>query len=242
LLIGGATTSRAHTAVKIDPQYSGPVVHVHDASRAVGVAGALLNPQQHDEFVERTRAEYAEVRRAHEGRTATEQRLTLEQARANRVPIDWHGVTPPRPTFLGARAFNNFPLEELVERIDWTPFFSTWELSGRYPGILTDPVVGEAASSLFRDAQKLAPDDVSVKTGLGISLVMSDASFKEAIGYLKDGVQADPKNSQAWLALGIAYQNLGRDAEAKQPYKEFLKLRPSGSQADEVRAALKAIP
>jgi 5-methyltetrahydrofolate--homocysteine methyltransferase len=155
LLIGGATTSRAHTAVKIDPQYSGPVVHVQDASRAVGVAGALLNPAQHDEFVERTRAEYEEVRRSHEGRTNTEQRLTLEQARANRVPIDWHAISPPRPAFLGARAFNNFPLEELVDRIDWTPFFSTWELAGRYPQILTDPVVGEAASGLFRDAQKL---------------------------------------------------------------------------------------
>lgn len=98
------------------------------------------------------------------------------------------------------------------------------------------------AAKLYRDAQQRSPDDVSIKTGLGISLVMSDSSFKEAIGYLRDGVKEDPKNAQAWLALGIALQNLGRDAEAKQPYKEFLKLRPSGSQADEVRAALKAIP
>src|SRR4051794_16179873 len=131
LLIGGATTSRAHTAVKIDPAYSGPVVHVQDASRAVGVAGALLNPETHDAFVEKTRSDYEDVRKAHEGRNSTEQRLTIAAARANRTRIDWAGVVPPRPTFLGAKAFTNFPLDELVDRIDWTPFFSTWELAGR---------------------------------------------------------------------------------------------------------------
>jgi 5-methyltetrahydrofolate--homocysteine methyltransferase len=141
--------------VKIDPAYSGPVVHVQDASRAVGVAGALLNPETHDAFVEKTRSDYEEVRKAHEGRSTTERRLTIAAARANRLAIDWVGATPPRPTFLGARAFNNFPLEELVDRIDWTPFFSTWELAGRYPEILRDPKVGEAASTLFRDAQEL---------------------------------------------------------------------------------------
>jgi 5-methyltetrahydrofolate--homocysteine methyltransferase len=155
LLIGGATTSRAHTAVKIDPAYSGPVVHVQDASRAVGVAGALLNLETHDAFVEKTRSDYADVRKAHEGRDRNEQRLTIAQARENRVKIDWAGLIAPKPTFLGAKAYTNFPLEDLVERIDWTPFFSTWELAGRYPEILRDPVVGEAASSLFRDAQAL---------------------------------------------------------------------------------------
>ena len=89
---------------------------------------------------------------------------------------------------------------------------------------------------------KLKPDEPALTTGLGISLVMSDSSFREAVGYLREGVKDDPKNAQAWLALGIALQNLGRDGEAKQPYREFLKLRPSGSQADEVRAALQAIP
>ena len=155
LLIGGATTSRAHTAVKIDPRYSGPVVHVQDASRAVGVAGALMSTDTRDAFVEKTRLEYEEVRRAHEGRASAEHRLSLPEARANRLAIDWSGVRPPRPSFLGARTFANFPLEQLVERIDWTPFFSTWELSGRYPEILRDPVSGEAAGALFRDAQAL---------------------------------------------------------------------------------------
>jgi 5-methyltetrahydrofolate--homocysteine methyltransferase len=155
LLIGGATTSRAHTAVKIEPCYSGPVVHVIDASRAVGVASALMSPEGRDPFVERTRAEYADVRRAHESRTTTDRRLSLAEARRNRLAIDWSGVTPPKPSFLGVRAFEDFPLGELIERIDWTPFFSTWELAGRYPEILTDPVVGDAATSLFADAQAM---------------------------------------------------------------------------------------
>ncbi len=155
LLIGGATTSKAHTAVKIDPNYSGPVVHVHDASRAVGVAAALLDPVRREAFVDRTRTEYDEVRRQHGERETRTQRLTLEQARANRLRIDWTGTTPPRPSFLGVQALEDYPLPELVERIDWSPFFSTWELAGRYPAILDDQRVGDAARSLFADAQAL---------------------------------------------------------------------------------------
>jgi 5-methyltetrahydrofolate--homocysteine methyltransferase len=155
LLIGGATTSRAHTAVRIEPNYSGPVVHVIDASRAVGVAGALLNPDTRDAFVERTRADYAEVRRSHEDRISAQRRLSLAEARANRLRIDWSSVQPPRPTFTGVRTLRDYPLAELAERIDWSPFFHTWELSGRYPEILVDPVIGSAASSLYADAQAM---------------------------------------------------------------------------------------
>jgi 5-methyltetrahydrofolate--homocysteine methyltransferase len=155
LLIGGATTSRAHTAVRIEPAYSGPVVHVIDASRAVGVARALLDPAQHDDFVARTREEYVTVRTAHEGRDRKEARLTLAEARDRRLRIDWSAIEAPVPTFLGARAILDEPLESLVERIDWSPFFTTWELAGQYPRILADPIVGNAASELFRDAQQL---------------------------------------------------------------------------------------
>ena len=155
LLIGGATTSRAHTAVKIAPAYDGPVVHVLDASRAVGVAGALMDPGQRDAFVDRTRREYAEVRRQHAGRDRASRRLTLQEARENRLRIDWQATDPPRPSFLGVRALNDYPLRELFDRIDWNPFFSTWELPGRYPQILQDPRVGQAARSLFEDAQAL---------------------------------------------------------------------------------------
>ena len=155
LLIGGATTSRTHTAVKIAPAYSGPVVHVIDASRAVGVAGALIQPDRRDAFVAGIRDEYETVRRERAGSRAKEKRLTVAEARANHVPIDWSAVTPPRPTFLGPRTFADYPLAELVDFIDWTPFFTTWEMRGAYPAILDDPRLGPAARDLHRDALAL---------------------------------------------------------------------------------------
>ncbi len=155
LLIGGATTSRTHTAVKIAPAYSGPVVHVLDASRAVGVAGNLVDAERRPGFAATVRDEYDEVRRERGARQAKEKRLTIEAARANRVPIDWSEVTPPRPSFLGVRAFERYPLAELVERIDWTPFFATWEMRGLYPAILDHPKLGPAARDLHQDALTL---------------------------------------------------------------------------------------
>ena len=155
LLIGGATTSRVHTAVKIEPRYHGPTVHVLDASRAVGVAGSLLSDTLRDGYVAGIKGEYAELRRLRGDRRADERRATLEEARRNRLAPDWSAVTPPRPTFSGVRAFDCYPLAELVERIDWTPFFQTWELRGHYPAILTDPTVGGAASALYADARTM---------------------------------------------------------------------------------------
>jgi 5-methyltetrahydrofolate--homocysteine methyltransferase len=155
LLIGGATTSRVHTAVKIEPHYHGPTVHVIDASRAVGVASSLLSDGQREEFAAGIRAEYQAVRESRADRRPAEQRLSIADARRNRLALDWSAVTPPTPCFTGVRALDDYPLEELVERIDWTPFFQTWELAGHYPAILQDPKVGEAARSLFHDAQAL---------------------------------------------------------------------------------------
>jgi 5-methyltetrahydrofolate--homocysteine methyltransferase len=152
LLIGGATTSRVHTAVKIAPAYSGPVVHVLDASRAVGVAGALVDAERRAGFAAGVRDEYETVRRERGERAARERRLSIAEARANGLRLDWSAVEPPRPSFLGARAFERYPLAELVERIDWSPFFATWELRGSYPAILADPTVGPAARDLHRDA------------------------------------------------------------------------------------------
>ena len=152
LLIGGATTSKVHTAVKIAPNYHAPVVHVLDASRAVGVAGSLLSDQLKDEFVAGVSADYEAVRVNRLGRRDAERLVPLEQARRNPVAIDWSAYRPPAPSFTGVRVFDAWPLEELVPRIDWTPFFQTWELSGHYPAILEDPVVGEAARGLWRDA------------------------------------------------------------------------------------------
>jgi 5-methyltetrahydrofolate--homocysteine methyltransferase len=155
LLIGGATTSRTHTAVKIAPHYSGPVVHVIDASRAVGVAGALVQPDRRDAFAAGIRDEYEIVRRERAGSRAKEKRLTVAEARANHVPIDWSALIAPRPTFLGPRTFADYPLAELVDFIDWTPFFTTWEMRGAYPAILDDPRLGAAARDLHRDALAL---------------------------------------------------------------------------------------
>jgi len=155
LLIGGATTSRAHTAVKLEPAYSGPVVHVVDASRAVGVVRALLDPKERDNFVAATRESYTELRRQFSERDDRTRRLTLAEARANRLRLDFAASPPPRPTFTGARALRDVPLDELVRYIDWTPFFAAWELPGHYPEILSDAKRGAAARSLFGDAQKL---------------------------------------------------------------------------------------
>ena len=155
LLIGGATTSVMHTAVKIDPQYPGPVVYVKDASRAVGVAQNLVGTDSKADYVAKTKADYVLKREQHANRRGREALLPLAQVRANRPALDWSAYTPPKPNFLGIRAFDDYPLPELVERIDWTPFFHAWELRGRYPAILDDPEQGEHARHLFADAQTM---------------------------------------------------------------------------------------
>jgi len=154
LLIGGATTSKVHTAVKIAPRYSGPVVHVLDASRAVGVAGSLVSESLRDELVRGVRAEYHTIRVSREQRDGDERQRSLAEARANRIRLTLDGPAPT-PSFLGVRTLEDYPLEDLVPRIDWTPFFQTWELKGHYPEILRDPVVGPAATELLRDAERL---------------------------------------------------------------------------------------
>jgi 5-methyltetrahydrofolate--homocysteine methyltransferase len=162
LLIGGATTSKVHTAVKIAPNYSGPVVHVLDASRAVGVASSLTSDGLAEQFVADIRTEYEQVRKDRAARQKDVKRQTIEQARANKAKLNWEAV-PPKPSFEGVRVFDDFPLEELVPRIDWTPFFQTWELAGSYPAILEDAVVGEAARNLFKDARAMLEKIVDEK-------------------------------------------------------------------------------
>jgi 5-methyltetrahydrofolate--homocysteine methyltransferase len=155
LLIGGATTSAMHTAVKIDPHYPGPVVYVKDASRAVGVAQNLIGADSKAGFVARTKADYVLKREQHANRRQREPLLPLAQVREQRPKLDWVAYTPPRPQFFGVRAFDDYPLAELVERIDWTPFFHAWELRGRYPLIFDDAEQGEQARHLFNDAQAM---------------------------------------------------------------------------------------
>ncbi len=156
LLIGGATTSRAHTAVKIAPSYgAGPCVHVLDASRAVGVVNSLLSEEHRDEFTAKTRADYQRLREEHAGRSREKTLLPLAEARARRTPVEWTAADLSRPEFLGRRVIDDQPLEELVPFIDWSPFFHAWELRGRYPGIFDDPYVGPQARELYDDARRL---------------------------------------------------------------------------------------
>ena len=166
LLIGGATTSRAHTAVKIAPHYQDSTVHVLDASRAVGVVNSLLNAELKSAFDKKTREDYERLRQEHSARTQRKNLLTLEEARANRAPIGWSNYVPPKPEFLGVRVYQtagsaqddtvrSFSLRALAKYIDWSPFFHAWELRGRYPAIFEDPKIGKHARELFDDAQNL---------------------------------------------------------------------------------------
>ncbi len=161
LLIGGATTSRVHTAVKIHPNYErSQAVYVTDASRAVGVVSTLLSPASRTDFISTVRSEYVKVAEAHANAEADKKRLPLAQARANAFHPDWQAFQPVKPTFTGTRTFSTYDLAELVEYIDWTPFFQTWELRGRFPAILQDEKFGDAARALYDDARRMLDDIV----------------------------------------------------------------------------------
>ena len=155
LLIGGATTSKAHTAVKIEPNYGrAPVVHVVDASRAVGVVSSLLGSER-ESYAAAIREEYANLRRQHGGRRARKRLIPLADARRRRQQIDWAAYTPPKPNFLGVKSWPNYSIAQLRNFIDWTPFFTAWELSGKFPRILDDPQIGQSARQLYDDAQAM---------------------------------------------------------------------------------------
>ena len=158
LMIGGATTSKAHTAVKIEQNYHGPTVWVKDASRAVGVAQNLISGDAKEKFVAELRADYEKVREAHAGRRAQIKWLPLDDARANKFELDWNSYIPPVPKQLGLQSFDDMPLEFLVPYIDWTPFFHSWEIKGSYPKVFSDPDKGEVARQLFDDAQSMLSD------------------------------------------------------------------------------------
>jgi 5-methyltetrahydrofolate--homocysteine methyltransferase len=161
LLIGGATTSRIHTAVKIEQQYSGPTVHVHDASRAVGVVANLLSDASRDGFVADVRTEYQEIRRQRAEHRGARGSLSLEDARSRAPRLEWQDVDAPQPQFLGVRQFEDYPLETLRDSIDWTPFFQAWEMKGRYPDLLDHPARGEAARDLFKEANQLLDEIIA---------------------------------------------------------------------------------
>jgi 5-methyltetrahydrofolate--homocysteine methyltransferase len=154
LLIGGATTSRVHTAVKIAPHYEGPVVYVPDASRSVSVASNLLSDEGAKKFIDELLSDYERIRQQHANRKNTPM-VSLQAARMNREQLDWDTYKPTKPKFIGRRVFKNFSLAEIAKFIDWTPFFQTWDLAGKFPAILDDEVVGEESRKVFADAQAM---------------------------------------------------------------------------------------
>jgi 5-methyltetrahydrofolate--homocysteine methyltransferase len=155
LLIGGATTSKKHTAVKIETEYSQPTIHVLDASRSVGVVNNLLNPEKKKDYVKEIKSEYQEIRIDHEQKFSEKELIAITDARENRMQTDWQKMTVTQPQFTGYRLFDNFPLSEIRSRIDWTPFFTAWELKGKFPKIFNHPKIGSEAKKLYDDAQKL---------------------------------------------------------------------------------------
>ena len=154
LLIGGATCSRVHTAVKIAPKYEGPVVYVPDASRSVGVCSDLISDEKAAKFIDDLKADYERVRQQHANKKATPL-VSLAEARANKTPVEWAAYQPPKPKFIGRRVFRNYDLAEIAQCIDWGPFFQTWDLAGRFPDILNDEIVGESARRVYSDGQRM---------------------------------------------------------------------------------------
>ncbi len=211
LMIGGATTSKLHTAIKIDPCYSlGQAVYVPDASRAVGVASALVDPEQRAALSAQVKAEYREIAERRASGRAASRRVSLEQARENRLRIDWDAYTPPAPARLGVQAFDDYDLAEIARYVDWTPFFRTWELKGTFPKILDDPTVGPTARSLYDDAQAMLErlvDErwVSARAVVGLWSAAADGDDIH--------VYADPGKSVRLATLHTLRQQLARDRE-----------------------------
>jgi 5-methyltetrahydrofolate--homocysteine methyltransferase len=227
LLIGGATTSRVHTAVKIDPNYDrGQAIYVTDAGRAVGVASRLMSEGQREPYFAEVRAEYKEIADNHAG-SGRGQRVSLEQARENRHKIDFVAQAPVKPKLLGTKVFDDFPLEDLVPVIDWTPFFSTWELKGRFPDILRDNRYGPAAKALYDDARRMLDEIVENKllTARGIAGLWPAASRGDDIVVFEDEGKAAEKAVFHSLRQQMARTGGGR---ANVALSDFIAPEDSG--------------
>ncbi len=227
LLIGGATTSQIHTAVKISPNYKrNQAIYVTDASRAVGVVSSLLGDGC-AAYVGQIRETYASVARAHERGRAQKARVSLLQARQNKLKIDWAGYRPPRPSFIGARAFTKYDLAKLVPFIDWTPFFTAWEIKGTFPGVLTDSRYGEAASALHADAKAMLRQIVSegwlVANGV-IGFWPANAADDDDIS-----IYADEERAKRIATFHSLRQQIARDsARANTALADFIAPESSG--------------
>ncbi len=227
LLIGGATTSRVHTAVKIQPNYDGPLVYVPDASRAVGVCAGLLATDG-AAYAAKVRTEYQSVREAHSRKRDDSQRLPLAQARANRLKVAFDGYLPPVPTAPGVTVFDDYPLDELTGRIDWTPFFRVWELAGTYPTILDDAVVGETARNVYADAQAMLKRMVAERWVRARGVI----GFWPANSVGDDDIEvfSDDRRRGVLATIHTLRQQMprGRDGRANLALADFIAPRESG--------------
>ncbi|MGA2548611.1 MAG: methionine synthase [Burkholderiaceae bacterium] len=226
LLIGGATTSRAHTAVKIAPNYEGPVIYVSDASRSVGVAQSLLSSGTREKYLEDIKAEYAHLRELHASRKPVAL-ASLQKARANRLAVDWSQVKPVRPKFIGRRIFRNFDLGQIANYIDWGPFFQTWDLHGPFPAILNDPVVGESARRVFSDGQMMLKKVVSNRwlTANGI------VAFYPANSVDDEDIELYTDDSRSQVALrwfGLRQQAIKPQGTPNRALADYVAPRESG--------------
>ncbi|WP_415916943.1 methionine synthase [Xanthomonas arboricola] len=247
LLIGGATTSRAHTALKIDPHYTAPTVWVKDASRAVGVAQSLISRDLRQAFVAANDADYAEIRARHRNRGDAKRLVSLEKARAQRFDGDWATYTPPAPRQPGLHVFDDYPLQELIELIDWTPFFQAWELAGKFPAILSDEVVGTQASELYRDARKMLRTIVTEKwltakavfglwpaNAVGDDVVVLTEPAESGIGNRKSqGDASAPDHSRFSIPHSLHFLRQQVDKPVDRPdfcLADFIAPKSSGKQ------------
>ena len=226
LLIGGATTSRAHTAVKIAPHYEGPVIHVTDASRSVGVAQNLLTPEVRSKYLEDIVSDYQRLRELHASKKAPDL-VPLAKARANRLAIDWATAPIAKPKFLGRRVFRNFDLAQIAEFIDWGPFFQTWELHGAYPQILNDDVVGESARRVFSDGQMMLKK-VLANRWLQASAVLG---FYPANSINSDDIEIYSDETREHVVLtwyGLRQQSQKPDGTPNRALADYLAPKDSG--------------
>ncbi|MGV8958809.1 MAG: methionine synthase [Stenotrophomonas sp.] len=223
LLIGGATTSRAHTALKIDPFYKAPTIWVKDASRAVGVAQSLISKDLRANFVAANEADYADIRQRHRNRGDAKRLVSLEHARGQRFTCDWAQYTPPVPEQPGIHVFDDYPLAELAAVIDWTPFFQAWELAGKYPAILTDEIVGTQASELFQDARRMLDRIINEKwltaravfglwpaNSRGDDVIVHNAETPTTLHFLRQQVDKPAERPDFCLADFIAPEDSGK--------------------------------
>ncbi|WP_115560477.1 methionine synthase [Xanthomonas arboricola] len=247
LLIGGATTSRAHTALKIDPHYAAPTVWVKDASRAVGVAQSLISRDLRQAFVAANEADYAEIRARHRNRGDAKRLVSLEKARAQRFDGDWANYTPPTPRQPGLHVFDDYPLQELIELIDWTPFFQAWELAGKFPAILSDEIVGTQASELYRDARRMLKQIVDEKwltakavfglwpaNAVGDDVVMLTEPAESGIGNRESqGDASAPDHSRFSIPHSLHFLRQQVDKPVDRPdfcLADFIAPKSSGKQ------------